>query len=511
MTAREVASERGAIAELVRLGKSFRGIPALRDVDLALRAGEVHAWVGENGAGKSTLARVLAGLHPDYSGEIRIAGRPVRLASPAVATARGIALVQQEPQLVPELSVCENICLGREPRSRVLRLLERGVMRRRAAALLAGLGSALDPDARVAGLAPGARQLVEIAKGLAAEPRLLLFDEPSASLSQREVADLLARVRALRARGTGVVYVSHRLDEVFALADRISVLRDGALVASAPRGDWDEASLLHAMVGRALAPRRDRARAGPAAPLLRVSGLGRRGAFEDLHFELRRGEILGLAGLAGAGRSSILRSLFGLAPAERGSLAIDGAPARIARPGDALRHGISFVPEDRQREGLIPELSARENIALLGRAGAPRRAWIDAPRERAEVAAVAARVGLPPELGERQVRRLSGGNQQKVLLARALLQQPRLILLDEPTHAIDVAAKAEIHARILELAAAGTAVLLASSELPELLALCDRILVLRAGGVVAELAGDRADERALLAAASGSALARAAS
>jgi ABC-type sugar transport system ATPase subunit len=496
---------RSPLAELRAIRKSFRGIPVLRGIDLALGRGEIHAWVGENGAGKSTLARVLAGFLPDYGGEIRIDGAARRIDSPARAAACGVALIQQDAQLVPGLSAADNLFLGREPSGRLRGLVDRRALRARAREQFAALGFGLDPDRSAASLAPGERQQLEVAKGLARDARLLVFDEPTAALTPPEIAELHARLRELRARGVGIVYVSHHLSEVLALADRISVLRDGELVAHGPRSDWDEARLVRAMVGREIEAAAPRASMRNAEVVLRTEGLTSRGRFAAIDLELRRGEILGLAGLAGAGRSSLLRALFGLARVDRGATVLDGVPLRIRRPRDALARGIAFVPEDRAREGLVPELTASANIALLRPPGARARPWIEAARERGPVESAAAHSGLAAELLSRVARRLSGGNQQKTVLARALLRAPRVLLLDEPTRAIDVAAKAEIHARVRALADAGSAVLLASSELPELIACCDRILVLRNGRITAEFDPARATEDAILAAAAGAA------
>ena len=490
------------MVELRGIRKVFGGTVALAGVDLDLRAGEVHAWVGENGAGKSTLARVLAGLYGDYAGSISVAGRALRLVTPAAARAEGIALVHQELSLVPELSVAENVFLGREPRARWPGLVDFAQMRRRARALLEAFGASVPVDARVAQLGPGERQLVEIAKGLAGEPRVLLLDEPTSSLSTREARELLARVHALRARGTSVAYVSHRLDEVFEVADRISVLRDGQLVTAGPRAQWDEASLVRAMVGRDLPPRAERARA-PGETLLAVQQLARPGAFEGVDFELRAGEVLGIAGLVGAGGSALLRALYGLEPAARGAIRVRGRGERIQAPRDALRLGIGFVPADRRREGLVPERGVRENAALASLRALSRGPCIERARERAELDALRPQVGLERIADETPVRRLSGGNQQKVVLARALLRRPEVVLLDEPTRGVDVGAKAEIHALIERLVADGAGVALVSSDLPELLALSDRILVMRLGRPAALLARAEASEERVIAAAAG--------
>jgi ABC-type sugar transport system ATPase subunit len=489
--------------ELRGVRKHFAGAVALAGVDLELRAGEVHALVGENGAGKSTLMRVLAGLHGDYRGEIRVGGGPARLASPARAAALGIALVHQELSLVPEMSVAENVFLGREPQGRLPGLVDFRAMERGAEALLAELGVRLPVREKVARLGAGARQLVEIAKGLSQEPRILILDEPSSSLSRAETGELLARVRALRARGTAVVYVSHKLDEVLAVADRITVLRDGARVASRPVAEWSEEALVRAMVGRDLKRLYPRTRPAPGEVVLRVEGLARPGRFRGVTFSLRRGEVLGLAGLVGAGRSDLAQALFGLPPAKSGAIALGGAPVRIRAPADAMALGIALVPEDRLRQGLVPRLSVRENVSLASLGALSRLQWMAAGRERAAVAGIAGRVGLAPGATELPVRRLSGGNQQKVVVARWMLRRPRILILDEPTRGVDVGAKAEIHALVDRLAGEGAAVLLVSSDLPEVLGMSDRVLVMRQGRIAAELSREKASEESVLAAATG--------
>lgn len=491
------------VVALSGVRKRFGGTAALDGVDLELFPGEVHALVGANGAGKSTLAELLAGLHGSYTGEVRIAGRPVRLRTPAVAAAHGIALVHQEPSLIPELPVFENVFLGRAASARLPGFVDFTAMRAGARRLFEELGVVLDVDERLTRLGPGQRQLVEIAKGLAASPRCLLLDEPTSSLSRYEVSELLDLVRRVRVRGAALVYVSHRLEEVLSVADRVSVLRDGRRVATGSRAEWDESNLVRAMVGRELPRLEPRAHSSSDEVVLRVEGLGRRGHFEDVSFSLRRGEVVGLGGLVGAGRSEVARVLFGLAPAERGRVWLRGNQVGLGRPADALRSGIALVVEDRLREGLVPGLSVRENVSLAALPRLTHLGWIHRAREWEAVAEVLRRVELDAALAETPVRRLSGGNQQKAVLARTLLCAPGVLILDEPTRGVDVAAKSEIHGLVGALAQAGTACLLVSSDLPELLALSDRILVMRAGRVVAELGREEASEELVLAAAAG--------
>jgi ABC-type sugar transport system ATPase subunit len=417
-----------------------------------------------------------------------------------------VVLVHQELSLLPELSVAENVLLGREPGARLPGFLGRRALGGRALRHLRDCGVALDPAAKVERLSIAERQLVEIVKGVAAEPRILILDEPTSSLTVRETRELLALVARLAARGVAVVYISHKLDEILAVSDRVTVLRDGRVVGSAATAAWTEPALVRAMVGRdlsALFPRTPCTAPGPAR--LEVGGLGRASAFRPLSFSVRAGEIVGLYGMVGAGRTAVAEALFGLAPADGGTVAVDGRPVAIRSPAAAIAAGIAMVPEDRHARGLVPMMRVGENLSL---AALPRLTTAGFVRRGAERAAVArflkallVRAASPAQ----EVSGLSGGNQQKVVLGRSLMPGPRVLILDEPTRGIDVVAKAEVHATIDRLAREGLAVLLISSELPEILGMSDHVLVMREGALVGELGRAEAGEERLVALATGAA------
>ena len=473
--------------EALGVSKSFGGVRALLDVSFELRRGEVHALMGENGAGKSTLVKILAGLHTPDAGEVRVDGRKVELRSPHEAIRHGIAMIHQELMPVPDLTVAENLLLGREPCGRLPGTVDRGALRREAGRLLELLKVDLPVDAPMRTLSVAAMQTVEIARAVGSDAAAVIMDEPTAALSDREVEALFRTIRALQARGTAFIYITHKMDEVFRIADRITVLRDGVRVGTAPASGLDETRLIALMVGRELIGGRVRGRAVAGESLLSVSGLSRTGAYRDVRLELRRGEILGLAGLMGAGRSEVAAALFGLAPAERGEIRVRGRVARIRHPPDAMGLGIGMVTEDRRADGFVPLMSVRHNITLASLERCCRGPVIRHAAEAEAAALAIARTGIRASDDGQAVVQLSGGNQQKVVFARALMSDPEIVILDEPTRGIDVGAKAEVHALVAGLADQGKAVLLISSELAELLALSDRLLVMRQGEVVAEL------------------------
>ncbi|MBK8231966.1 MAG: sugar ABC transporter ATP-binding protein [Candidatus Eisenbacteria bacterium] len=502
------------LLELRRIAKSFPGVRALDGVSFDLRPGEIHALCGENGAGKSTLIKVLCGYFPHgtFSGEIRLRGAEMRFRGLRAAEEQGIALIAQELALVPKLSVAENLLLGREP----LRhgIIDRGALRASAVRALTRVGLEVDPDAPVEELGIGQQQMVEIARALEKRATILVLDEPTAALADRDAGRLFDLLRELRRGGVSSVYISHRLEEVLPLADRVTVLRDGRTVATAVGPSRDE--VIRWMVGRDvrdLYPRAPRPGGDRApVPLLSVRGLGlelergpgvHRAPLCEVDFDLAGGEVLGVAGLMGAGRTALLSCLYGVARGHvQGTIALAGEPPRAPyrAPAEAMEAGVALVSEDRKRYGLVPEASVRDNLTLsLLRRYAQRGVLREEEREadcRRQVESLRLRT---PHLAA-SVGRLSGGNQQKVLLGRALLRQPRVLLLDEPTRGIDVGAKAEIYQLIAELAAGGLGVVIVSSDLPELLGLSHRLLVLNGGRISARLESDATPESVLAAA-----------
>mgnify|MGYP000639721768 CR=1 FL=1 len=472
--------------------KRFGGVHALRAAELEVAPAEVHALVGENGSGKSTLLRILSGqLRPD-AGALAVDGEEVAFASPSEALRRGIATVTQETTLAPELSVAENIFLGRLARRGGLVDWRR--THRQARAALDRLGLRIDPATPVKSLRPDQQQLVEIARALSTEARLVILDEPTSSLTDDEVEALFAIVRRLREEGVATIFVSHRLNEIFALADRVTVLRDGRTVGGGTIGELDRPRLIQLMVGRAL---EDVAAPGVPGeverPVLRVRGLSLPGAFADVDLDVGAGEIVGLAGLVGAGRSELLESLFGLRPAS-GSVEVAGAPLRRRSPRRAVRDGLAFVPADRKRQGLVLQRSVRENLTMAATARTLRVRVPSASRELAAVAKAVRELDIRAHSPHVPVSTLSGGNQQKVVLGKWLATDPAVLMLDEPTRGVDIGAKGEIYRLLLAAAERGLGVLVSSSEIPELLVLCDRILVMFRGRIVASLSRAEATE-----------------
>jgi len=440
-------------------------------VRLEVRRGEVHALTGENGAGKSTLMRIVAGLETADQGAVRFSGN-------------GIAMIHQELMVFPDLTVAENICMGQEPQRWLPGWLDRGAMHRQARELLARLGVVADPGWRLGDLNFAGQQSVEIARALARKADLLIMDEPTSSLSERESELLFSLILDLKQRGVSILYVSHRMPEIFRLADTITVLRDGRHVITSPAAELDEDRLVALMVGRPLAPAAARGESPAGEVLLEVRQLNQPGRFRNISFSIRRGEILGFAGLIGAGRSDVAAAIFGLAPAASGEILVEGKPVRIQDPDDALRVGIAMVTEDRKEFGFVAGLSVRENLTLSSLRDVP---FVHRAAEARIADEQIRRFAVRTAGREEPVGNLSGGNQQKVVIARALLTGPEILILDEPTRGIDVGAKAEIYALIRDLARGGKAILLVSSEMNEVLALSDRILILREGAIVGEV------------------------
>jgi ABC-type sugar transport system ATPase subunit len=470
--------------------KEFPGTRALDAIDCSIEAGTVHALVGENGAGKSTLVKLLAGdLQPD-AGRIEMRGRRVTIPDPRSARALGIAVVHQELALAADLSVAENLLLGRWPRRHGL--VDRQRMHDEAQAALAIIGARLDPRASIRGLSVAARQQVEIARALSLESQLLVLDEPSAVLTPRELESLFEIVRRATARGVGVIYISHRLEEIFELADQVTVLRDGRRVATHAVAEVGRDGLVAEMVGRDIAASpAPRASARVGVSVLQVEALSAGRRCRNISFEVSAGEILALAGLVGAGRSSLLGAIFGAVHVTAGSLRVGEVQGPFASPRTAIAAGIAYVPEDRKLQGLLVDRSVRENVTLARLRDFARRGLLDLRRERAATQALLDELRIKARHQEVPARTLSGGNQQKVLLARWMGQVHRVVLLDEPTRGVDVGAKAEIHALVRQLAASGAAVVVASSDLPEVLELGDRVAVLCDGSLVGLLDNTR--------------------
>ncbi|HLW90623.1 MAG TPA: sugar ABC transporter ATP-binding protein [Roseiarcus sp.] len=471
------------------MSKDFSGVWALQDVDFELKRGEVHALMGENGAGKSTLMKILAGVHTDYLGAIKVAGRPARFNGVRDAELAGVAIIHQELNLVPELAVADNIFLGREPLIAGLFVDRRRIVKV-ARALLQRLAIKIDPETRVSGLRVGEQQLVEIAKALSLDTRILIMDEPTSALSTSECETLFKVVRQLAASGVAIIYTSHRIDEVVALADRVTVLRDGRRVLTAPIGEISRDGIISAMVGREVATSNREAPDSARAPLLSVRELtfdvptprGWRRVLHGVSFDVGRGEILGIGGLLGSGRTEILESIFGAGRGWRGGeILIEGQAAAINSPADAYQLGVALVTEDRKTRGLHLASTIRDNVALPS-VGAMSRFGLRAfAREAALAADVVDRLSVRCTGIGQVVSALSGGNQQKIVIGKWLATQPRVLLLDEPTRGIDVGAKQEIYELIFKLAAEGLAIVVVSSEMPELLLLSDRILVMCEG------------------------------
>ena len=515
------ASLSDRLLEVCGVSKAFGGVQALAEVSLTLAPGTIHALCGENGAGKSTLIRVISGACVPDRGEVLVEGRPLPAGDVRAAEAAGVGVIHQEPIAFGDLDAAENIFVGREPRLAGGVGLARRAMRREAERLLAEFGERLDLHRPVGELSLAQRQMVAIARALACECRVLILDEPTASLAEREVAALFRVIQQLRTRGVGLIYVSHRLEELFALAQCVTVLRDGRVAATRPVGELDRAAIIRLMVGRELgglgdegegkAPERVEAvqrrgaeassemAGGIAAGGLAVEQLTRAGVFEDISFTVGRGEIVGLAGLVGAGRSEVARAIFGVDRRDSGRVTVDGCAVPPGNVRAALAAGLALAPEDRQQLGLVLPLSVRANLTLAILRLLTRLGLLSGRRERAVVEPLLRELRIRTAGADAPAWSLSGGNQQKLLLAKWLATQPRVLILDEPTRGVDVGAKAEVHRLIRRLAAEGRATLLISSDMPEILALCDRILVLRNGRIVGALSRAAATQERILA------------
>jgi rhamnose transport system ATP-binding protein len=479
------------------IGKEFPGVRALKGVSFDVRAGEVHALLGENGAGKSTLIKIMSGVVQPDSGAILVDGVETKLARPDDARRAGIATIYQELLLFPELTVAENIFLGHAPKGSFGRI-DLTAMNERARELLASLEiDDLDADDNVGALSVGNRQRVEILRALSRDARVLIMDEPTAALTEADVKRLFDIVRRLRARGVGIVYISHRMDEIFEISDRVTVLRDGAYIGTRATRDTDSGELVHMMVGRRIEALFPKVTAAIGEPVLQARDLVAKPMTRGVSITVRAGEIVGLAGLVGSGRSELAQTLFGITPAESGEILIEGKPAVIASAAQARSLGVAYVPEDRGTQGLVRPMSVRHNFSLAALHRITHFGFIDRRAERELAEAAIKQFDVRTSSLDEEAGRLSGGNQQKIVLGKWLANQPRLLILDEPTRGIDVGAKAEIHRLMGELAKAGVAILMISSELPEVLGMSDRVLVMREGRIVAEFARAEATSNAV--------------
>ncbi|HKV44684.1 MAG TPA: sugar ABC transporter ATP-binding protein [bacterium] len=496
------AAAAGPILQMKGIVKTFPGVQALAGVDLDVLPGEVHALIGENGAGKSTLIRVLGGIHPPDAGEIVLRGRAVSIPSPHRAREMGIAIIHQELNQVRALSVAENLFLGDEPR-RGRWFVDWQTLRERAGALMAELGVRVDPRARVDLLSVAERQTVEIARALSVRADILVMDEPTAALTLEEVERLIAIIADLRRRGVSIVYISHRLEEIFRIADRVTVMRDGHGVGTFPIAAIDMDGLIQLMVGRKLTEKFPKEAVTPGPPRLEVRGLSVGRFFRDVSFSVSAGEILGIAGLVGSGKIEVAHAIFGMLPLDGGEVLVEGRPAAIRSPADAIARQIGLVPEDRKTLGLVLGMSIRDNITLPSLERISTAGFVRKEEERVIVAEAIRRLDVRAHGRDQPVGTLSGGNQQKVVVAKWLQAGAKVLLLCEPTRGIDVGAKVEMYRLMVELARAGVAVVMISSELPEVLGMSDRILVMHEGRVTAEFAHGEATQEKIMASASG--------
>jgi rhamnose transport system ATP-binding protein len=478
------------VLELRDVSKSFGPVVALRSGSLAVHAGSIHALIGENGAGKSTLVKVVAGVHRRDAGNFELGGDPVDFSSTADSKQSGIAVIYQEPTLFPDLSVTENIFMGRQLLARGRRI-DRQAMYAEADRLFERLGVRIDPRRPAAGLSIADQQIIEIAKAISLDARLLIMDEPTAALSGVEVDRLFAVARSLRDEGRALVFISHRFDEVFALCDTVTVMRDGSYVDTRRIDETTPSELVSLMVGRDVDDLFPKTPATIGEPVLTVRGLNRAGVFHDIDLEVRAGEIVGLAGLVGAGRSEVARAVFGVDPYDSGTVSISGRTVRRHDPRSAIRAGMAFIPEDRRKQGLVIDSSVTRNVAGVIRRGIAKAGLVTSAMENKAAAPWASRLEVKTSALDMTAATMSGGNQQKVVIAKWLATDPRLLIIDEPTRGIDVGTKAEVHRLLSELAGQGLAILMISSELPEVLGMADRVVVLCEGRITAEL--DRAD------------------
>jgi len=492
------------IVSMTGISKSFSGNQVLDDVSFELFPGEVHALMGENGAGKSTLMKILTGIYTKDSGTIMVEGKERSFKNTNESEAAGISVIHQELNLIPHLTVVENLFLGKELKYGVLGILKNKQMQLEAERLLRGLGLDISLNERVANLSVGHQQMIEIAKAISTNAKVIIMDEPTAALTDKEINKLFEVIDQLKQKGVGIVYISHRMEEIFKICDRISVLRDGKYIGTKATSETSIEELVKWMVGRELGerfPKRKKFMNGKEK--LRIENLSLPGIFENVSFSVKEGEVLGIAGLMGAGRSEIVETIFGARKKSSGTIFIDGKPVNIKNPIDAIRAGIGFVTEDRKAEGLVLSLTVRENVTLTNLKSVSRAGVISHSKEKHKVNDLINRLKVKTHTSELEVKSLSGGNQQKVVIGKWLGINPKILILDEPTRGVDIGAKKEIYTIINELTEKGVAVIMVSSEMPEILGMSDRILVIHEGKVTADICRAEADQEIIMTAATG--------
>ncbi|KEQ22666.1 sugar ABC transporter ATP-binding protein [Paenibacillus tyrfis] len=491
------------LLEMNDISKSFPGVRVLDQVTFNLTGGEVHALMGENGAGKSTLMKILGGIHRRDGGTVILKGTPCEIASPSMAQSLGIAMIHQELNLIPHLTVMENIFLGREFTYGRSGMINWGKMRQESVRFLSQLGLAIDPGIIAGELSVGQQQMIEIAKALSMNAEILVLDEPTAALTDREIEALFTVIESLKVKGVGMIYISHRMEEIFRICDRVTVMRDGHTVGTDRVADTNIDKLVKMMVGREIKDRFPKIDVSVGEPKLEVKGLSLPGKLQDISFAVRSGEIVGIAGLMGAGRTELAKALFGVTPARQGEIRVDGRPVAIRKPVDAIRAGIALVTEDRKDEGLLLNLSVKDNISLPNLKDVSSFGFVSRSKETGISERLISQLLIKTPNGEQKVGSLSGGNQQKVVIGKWLETNPQVFILDEPTRGVDIGAKKEIYDLMNQLISRGVAILMISSELPEVLGMSDRILVMHEGRIAGEFARGEATQEKIMHCATG--------
>lgn len=491
------------LLEMRDITKTFPGVKAVNGVSLKVRPATVHALVGENGAGKSTMMKILAGEHRPDSGEIFFDGQKVEIGNTKDALRIGISTIYQELNLVPEMTIADNLFLGMEPKEKNRLFVDAGYIHEQTARYIADVGLSYSPKTKLSQLSVSAQQMIEIAKGIHRGARLIVMDEPTSAITEVEVETLFRLIGDLKAKGITFIYISHKLEEIIRISDEVTVMRDGAWVTTQPTREMTQAKIISYMVGRELKHLFPKTDVEPGEVVLEVKGLTRAGVFQDASFQIRKGEILGMAGLMGAGRTEIARAIFGLDRIDAGEIWLEGKPLKVEKPWDAIRHGIAYVPEDRKLIGLCLDRPIIENIGLASLEMFSRLGFLDLKRERSEAQGISDKLQTKAPSLDVPVHTLSGGNQQKVVLSKWLIRNLKVLILDEPTRGIDVGAKSEIHRLMSEFAGHGMAVIMISSELPEILGMSDRILVVHKGRIQGELMRREATQERIMTIATG--------